>query len=107
VSQLDELVWTDVCEVLLHPACLTEALQRAQGWQWLPQELQARREEVKAIVANIKATVSDQGMILAGVPSIKTVLSRWGATALRAVRLLVEWFISCPPSRFSFVPSTM
>jgi len=47
VSQLDELVWTDLCEVLLHPACLTEALQRAQGGQWLPQELQARRENVR------------------------------------------------------------
>ena len=36
VGQLDELVWADVCEVLLHPECLALALQRAQGGQWLP-----------------------------------------------------------------------
>jgi site-specific DNA recombinase len=47
VGQLDELVWADLCEVLLHPACLASALQRAQGGQWLPQELQARRENLR------------------------------------------------------------
>jgi len=47
VGQLDELVWADVCEVLLHPECLALALQRAQGGQWLPQELQARRENLR------------------------------------------------------------
>jgi len=47
VEQLDELVWADVCEVLLHPECLAQALQRAQGGQWLPQELQARRENLR------------------------------------------------------------
>jgi len=47
VGQLDELVWTDLCQVLLHPECLAQALQRAQGGQWLPQELQARRENLR------------------------------------------------------------
>jgi site-specific DNA recombinase len=47
VEQLDELVWADLCEVLLHPQCLAQALQRAQGGQWLPQELQARRENLR------------------------------------------------------------
>lgn len=47
VEQLDELVWADLCEVLLHPECLTHALQRAQGGHWLPQELQARRENLR------------------------------------------------------------
>jgi site-specific DNA recombinase len=47
VEQLDELVWTDLCKVLLHPECLAQALQRAQGGQWLPQELQARRENLR------------------------------------------------------------
>lgn len=46
-GQLDELVWQDVCEVLTHPETIAAALQRAQGGQWLPQELQARRENLR------------------------------------------------------------
>lgn len=46
-SQLDELVWQDVCEVLTHPETIAQALQRAQGGCWLPQELQARRENLR------------------------------------------------------------
>ncbi|HEY7417141.1 MAG TPA: recombinase family protein, partial [Ktedonobacteraceae bacterium] len=45
--QLDELVWKDLCEVLTHPQTIAEALQRAQGGLWLPQELQARRENLR------------------------------------------------------------
>jgi site-specific DNA recombinase len=47
VEQLDELVWQDVCEMLTHPEMITTALYRAQGGQWLPQELQARRENLR------------------------------------------------------------
>ena len=47
VEQLDELVWQDVCEVLTHPDMIATALYRAQGGQWLPQELQARRENLR------------------------------------------------------------
>src|SRR3984893_6029448 len=46
-SQLDELVWQDLCEVLTHPESIAQALQRAQGGCWLPQELQARRENLR------------------------------------------------------------
>ena len=46
-GQLDDLVWQDVCEVLTHPETIASALQRAQGGQWLPQELQARRENLR------------------------------------------------------------
>src|ERR1700694_1786179 len=46
-QQLDELVWQDVCEVLTHPALIASALEQAQGGQWLPQELQARRENFR------------------------------------------------------------
>ena len=46
-GQLDDLVWKDLCEVLTHPQTIAEALQRAQGGQWLPQELQARRENLR------------------------------------------------------------
>jgi site-specific DNA recombinase len=42
-TQLDALVWQDLCELLTHPTSITEALRRAQDGGWLPQELHARR----------------------------------------------------------------
>jgi site-specific DNA recombinase len=45
--QLDELVWKDLCEILIHPEIIATALQRARGGCWLPQELQARRENLR------------------------------------------------------------
>lgn len=44
---LDALVWADLCELLAHPESITYALERAQGGHWLPQELQARREQLR------------------------------------------------------------
>ena len=46
-NQLDQLVWHDLCAVLTHPDLITSALQRAQAGNWLPQELQARRENLR------------------------------------------------------------
>jgi site-specific DNA recombinase len=46
-KQLDELVWQDLCAVLTHPELITSALQRAHHGDWLPQELQARRENLR------------------------------------------------------------
>jgi site-specific DNA recombinase len=46
-QHLDEVVWQDLCEVLLHPSSMTQALERAQGDQWAPQELQARRTHLR------------------------------------------------------------
>jgi site-specific DNA recombinase len=46
-KQLDALVWHDLCAVVTHPTVITQALQRAQGGYWLPQELQARREQLR------------------------------------------------------------
>ncbi len=46
-EQLDALVWQDVCEVLTHPEQIAVALARAQAGEWLPQELQARRENLR------------------------------------------------------------
>jgi site-specific DNA recombinase len=46
-EQLDEVVWQDVCEVLTHPESIANAFQQAQGGQWLPQALQARRENLR------------------------------------------------------------
>jgi len=46
-QQLDELVWQDLCEILMSPESITHALERAQSGCWLPQELQARRENLR------------------------------------------------------------
>ena len=46
-EQLDEVVWRDPCEVLTHPESITDALRRAHGGQWLPQELKARQENLR------------------------------------------------------------
>jgi site-specific DNA recombinase len=46
-EQLDELVWQDLCHVLTHPDSITQALERAHGGHWLPQELQARRASLR------------------------------------------------------------
>ena len=53
-EQLDALVWQDVCEVLKHPDMIAAALQRAQGGQWLPQALQARRENLRKARVNLE-----------------------------------------------------
>lgn len=45
-QQLDAVVWHDLCDVLTHPASIADALERAHGGSWLPQELQARREQL-------------------------------------------------------------
>jgi len=46
-QQLDELVWQDLYEILMSPESITHALERAQSGCWLPQELQARRENLR------------------------------------------------------------
>jgi len=40
-------VWQDLCEVLTHPDLILHELKRAQGGEWLPQALQARRENLR------------------------------------------------------------
>lgn len=53
-GQLDELVWEDLCEVLIHPEHIKAALQRAHGGEWLPQELKARLEGAEKAVSQIE-----------------------------------------------------
>jgi len=53
-QQLDELVWQDLCEILMHPESITQALERVQGGSWLPQELQARRENLRRACVQIE-----------------------------------------------------
>ena len=46
-QQVDDLVWSDLCQVLTHPESIRFALERAHGGHWLPQDLQARREVLR------------------------------------------------------------
>jgi site-specific DNA recombinase len=51
------VVWKDLCEVLSHPESITDALQRAHGGQWLPQELKVRQERTST-KAELPSSVS-------------------------------------------------
>ncbi len=53
-TQLDELVWDDLCKVLTHPEHITTALHRAHGGKWLPQELKARLQAVDKAIAQLE-----------------------------------------------------
>ena len=50
---LDELVWQDLCYVVMHPDSITQALERAQTGKWLPQQLQARRKTLNRALAQL------------------------------------------------------
>jgi site-specific DNA recombinase len=47
VSQLDDIVWKDLCELLSHPQQVTDALHQAHSGQWVPHEMQASRESIR------------------------------------------------------------
>jgi site-specific DNA recombinase len=44
---VDELVWQDLCDRLRHPEVVQQALRRAAGGHWLPQEWQSRRDNLR------------------------------------------------------------
>src|SRR3982750_3391490 len=46
-ERLDQLVWADLCALVTEPEQVTQALERAHGAAWLPQELQARQESLR------------------------------------------------------------
>jgi site-specific DNA recombinase len=46
-GRLDELVWADLCALLTHPEQVSQALARAHGGHWLPQELLARQQGLR------------------------------------------------------------
>jgi site-specific DNA recombinase len=50
---LDELVWQDLCRVLMEPVLITHELERAQLGEWLPQALQARRRTLQEALAQL------------------------------------------------------
>ncbi len=56
-AQLDTLVWEDLCAVLTHPEAIAQALQRAHAGEWLPQELLARREQLRAAQVSLEQQV--------------------------------------------------
>ena len=51
---LDELVWQDLGLVLTEPEHLAQALERAHGGGWLPQELQARQTQVQQALVHLE-----------------------------------------------------
>ena len=51
---LDDLVWQDLCRVLRHPSLITHELERAQRGEWLPQALQARRQTLWDVLAQLE-----------------------------------------------------
>jgi site-specific DNA recombinase len=57
VKQLDELVWTDLCEVIRHPELVARALERAHAGNWLPQQLQSRLATLRRGQANLEHQV--------------------------------------------------
>jgi site-specific DNA recombinase len=44
---LEDVVWRDLCEVLTTPEAIRQAMQRARGGHWLPQEMQARKANLR------------------------------------------------------------
>lgn len=52
--QVDALVWTDLCALLTEPEQLAHGLARAHAGNWLPQELQARREGLRKGQASLE-----------------------------------------------------
>jgi site-specific DNA recombinase len=52
-TQLDELVWTDLCAVLQQPELVTQAVKRAHSGAWVPQELRRRQATLRQVRAGV------------------------------------------------------
>jgi site-specific DNA recombinase len=53
-AQLEELVWEDLCKVLTYPEHIRNALQRAQGGEWLPQDLKGRLKTMGRAITHVE-----------------------------------------------------
>jgi site-specific DNA recombinase len=53
-AQLDELVWADLCALLANRRSLAAAFEQANGGAWLPQELQARQDNLRHGQAHLR-----------------------------------------------------
>ena len=54
VSQLDELVWQDLADVLTQPESVAYELERAHGGHWAPQELRARIDSLSKAAKSLE-----------------------------------------------------
>jgi site-specific DNA recombinase len=52
-TQLDELVWADLCAVLTQPDLAAQALERAHRGAWVPQELRRRQATLRQVRASV------------------------------------------------------
>jgi site-specific DNA recombinase len=52
-TQLDELVWADLCEVLQQPQLAVRALERAHSGAWVPGELRRRQASLRQVRASV------------------------------------------------------
>jgi site-specific DNA recombinase len=52
-TQLDELVWADLCAVLRQPRLVAQALERARSGAWVPQELRRRQATLRSVRASV------------------------------------------------------
>jgi site-specific DNA recombinase len=52
-TQLDELVWADLCTVLARPELVAHALQRARSGAWVPEELRRRQATLQQVRAGV------------------------------------------------------
>jgi site-specific DNA recombinase len=52
-TQLDELVWADLCEVLQQPQLAVGALERAHSGAWVPGELRRRQASLRQVRASV------------------------------------------------------
>ena len=48
-TQLDEVVWEDLCRLLADPAAVARAVERAQSGAWLPEELRRRQDTLRGV----------------------------------------------------------
>jgi site-specific DNA recombinase len=52
-TQLDELVWADLRAVLQRPELVAQAVERAHGGAWVPQELRRRQATLRGVRASV------------------------------------------------------
>jgi site-specific DNA recombinase len=52
-SQLDELVWADLCAVLRQPWLVAQALERAHSGAWVPGELRRRQATLRSVRSSV------------------------------------------------------
>jgi site-specific DNA recombinase len=52
-TQLDELVWADLCAVLRQPELVAQAVERAHSGAWVPGELRRRQATLRGVRASV------------------------------------------------------